>query len=110
MGYIKRKARNIGFHSRRHAERAAAGEVQRVLTKVAGYVTVVTKRHARAFKAFAEAHFPHGTENFRERREGVLSLPPRRLGDILKNTREARSSRRVMKLRPNYAARMAEVD
>jgi hypothetical protein len=112
MGYIKRKSRNVGFHSKRHAQRAAAGEVQKVLTKVAkfGLVTVTIKRHAEAFRRFAREHFPNGTENFRERREGVLSLPPRRLGDILKNTREARSSRRVMKLRPNYAARMAEVD
>lgn len=99
MGYIKRKARNVGFHSKRHAQRAAAGEVQKVLTKVAkfGLVTVTIKRHAEAFRRFAREHFPDGLDTIRERRPGILHVPG------------ARSHRQPMKLRPNHAARMAEV-
>ena len=111
MSYIRRKSRNVGFHSKRHAQRAAAGEVQKVLTKVASFgLTVVTvKRHAEAFRQIARDYFPAGTEGFRERREGVLSLPPRRLAEVINNTPDKRRAKRSQKLRANYAGRMAEV-
>lgn len=114
MSYIKRKARNAGgtgFHSKRHAKRAAAGEVQKVLTKVASFgLTVVTyKRRPEAFRRIAAEHFPAGLENVRERREGVLHLPE---SHKLKHAipRAQRQSSRVQKLRANYAGRMAEMD
>jgi hypothetical protein len=98
MAYIKRKARNNGFHDRRHAKRAAVGVVQRALVRIAGYTEVTVKRHADAFKAFAREHFPDGLDHVRERRPGVLHL-----------TRPARSTRQPMKLRANWSGRMAEI-
>jgi hypothetical protein len=115
MGYIKRKARNDGgFHSKRHAKRAAMGEVQKVLTKVASFgLTLVTiKRRADAYRMIAREHFPAGTEDFRERREGVLSsqaLVYDPTKGVPATERGQRVSKRVMKLRANYAGRMAEV-
>ena len=98
MAYVKAKARNKGFHARREQRRAAVGTVQRVLTKVAGYTLVTVKRKAGAFRHIAEAYFPQGLENVRERRPGILRCPP-----------GARSTREPSKLRANYAGRMAEV-
>jgi hypothetical protein len=115
MSYIRRKSRNVGFHSRRHMERAAVGEVHRVLTKVASFgLTLVTvKRKPEAYKRIAETLMQSvGPEELglvqRPRRPGVLSLPEASRSATPWINGALRRQARVQKLRANSAARMGE--